>query len=144
MEENDLVLTQADKNNFLETARWGKFLGIVGFIMSGFIVIGGLSFITGAFVGADFDDMYAEIGGAMGFFYILIALLYIFPSLYVYRFSTQIQDGIKTNEPSKCTEAYNNLRKLFLFMGVMTIIALGLYVLAIIFMVMGGLMGGML
>ncbi|MEO1254900.1 MAG: DUF5362 family protein, partial [Bacteroidota bacterium] len=88
--------------------------------------------------------LYGGLGSVMGFFYILIALLYIFPSLYVYRFSSKIQEGIRSSDQSKCSYAYNNLRKLFLFTGILTIIALGLYLLVILFALMGGLMGGML
>lgn len=139
MEESELKLTGPDKKNFLETAKWGKFLSIVGFIMSGIIVLGGLTFAGGAF-----GDLYPGIGGGVGIFYVLIALLYIFPSLYLYRFSSQITSGIKDDDQQLCSEAYNNLRRLFLFMGVLMIITLSLYVLIILFAVMGGLMGGML
>ena len=143
MEENELVLTKADKNNLVQTAKWGKFLSIVGFVMTGLILLGGLSFIGGGLAGEELG-IYAGLGGAMGFFYILIAVVYVFPSYYLYRFSTQITDGLKSGNQDRCSEAYDNLRKLFVFTGILTIIGLGLYVLAIIFMVAGGLMGGML
>lgn len=140
MEENELVLTKGDKNNLLETAKWGRFLAIVGFVMSGFLVIGGLAVMM---AGSLFNEM--PFGGeVIGFVYILSALLYIFPSLYLYRFGTQIQRGIKEQHQEGCSEAYNNLRKLFLFMGVLTIIMLSLYALIILFTLMGGMMGGML
>ena len=32
MEENEIVLTRINKSNLPETARWGKFPGIVGFV----------------------------------------------------------------------------------------------------------------
>ncbi|WP_421764554.1 DUF5362 family protein [Ekhidna sp.] len=139
MEESDLKLTGSDKTNFLETAKWGKFLSIVGFIMSGFIVLGGLTFAGGAF-----SDLYPGLGGGIGVFYVLFALIYVFPSLYLYRFSTQIKSGIHNDDQQLCSEAYNNLRRLFLFMGVLMIVTLSLYVLIILFALMGGLMGGML
>lgn len=139
MEENEIVLTKIDKNNFLETARWGKFLGIVGFVMSGLVILGGLTMFGGAF-----NEVYPGLGGGIGFIYILASLLYIFPSLYTYRFSTKIKMGLQQNDQELCSEAYNNLRRLFLFMGVLTIIVLSLYVLMFFFVLMGGLMGGML
>lgn len=139
MEENELRLTDHDKANFLETARWGKFLSIVRFVMSGFIVLAGLAMFGGAFGG-----VYPGLGGGVGIIYVLMSLLYIFPSLYLYRFSTQIKDGIQGNDQGRSSEAYNNLRRLFLFMGVLMIIMLSIYALAILFMIMGGVMGGML
>ncbi len=139
MEENELVLTKADRSNFLETAKWGKFLGIVGFVMSGFIVLAGLTMFGGAFGG-----VYPGLGGGVGFIYILMSLLYIFPSLYLYRFSTKMKLGLQQNDAESCSDAYSNLKKLFVFLGVMTIVVLSLYILIIFFMLMGGMMGGML
>ncbi|WP_370089434.1 DUF5362 family protein [Ekhidna sp.] len=139
MEENQLKLTSADQANFLETARWGKFLSIVGFVMSGFIVLAGLAMFGGAFGG-----VYPGLGGSVGIVYILFSLLYIFPSLYLFRFSTQVRNGIKANDQSECSEAYANMKRLFVFMGILTIVVLSLYALAILFMIMGGVMGGML
>ncbi|MEO9483730.1 MAG: DUF5362 family protein [Ekhidna sp.] len=139
-EVNELVLTKADKNNFLETAKWGKFLAIVGFVMSGLMILAGF-FIMGA--GSMIDEMPFE-PGAFGIIYILISLIYIFPSLYLFRFSSQMQRSIREQSQHQCSEAYNNLRRLFVFMGVFTIIMLSIYALAILFGVLGGMMWGML
>ncbi|WP_436515470.1 hypothetical protein [Ekhidna sp. To15] len=140
MEENELVLSKSDQKNFLETAKWGKFLSIVGFVMSGFMILAGLVMMGSG-------SLYNELPfapGAFGLIYILISLIYIFPSLYLLRFSNQVQRGIREQNQVQCSEAYNNLRRLFLFMGVFTIIMLSLYILIILFALMGGLMGGML
>lgn len=139
MEENELMLTKLDKTNFLETARWGMFLAIVGFIFSGLIVLIGLTMFAGVF-----GELYPGFGGGVGIVYVLMSLLYIFPSLFLYRFSSKIKQGIQSNNHESCSEAYSNLRKLFLFMGVLTIIGIGLYVMILLFIIMGGVMGGML
>lgn len=141
IEEHELILSKKDQNNFRETAKWGKFLAIVGFVFSGFMVIAGLAMMGS---GALFQQEMPMAPGAFGLVYILFALLYIFPSLYLFRFSTQIQTGIRQQSQEQCSNAYDNLRKLFLFMGVMTIIVLSLYALIILFALMGGMMGGML
>jgi len=142
--EKEIKLTELDQSNLLESARWGKFLAIVGFIMSGFIVILGLGLMV--FAGGTFGEVYPGFaGGGIGFIYMLMSLLYIFPSLYLFRFSTQIKAGIAAGDQEKCSAAYNNLRRLFMFMGVLTLIVLSLYALAILmFIVVGGAMGGFL
>ena len=142
MEETNLVLTGSDKTNLLEAVKWGKFLAIIGLIMSGMVVLFGLFMIGGA--GGAFDEVYPGIGGGVGFIYILFSLLYIFPSLYLLRFSTQLKRGITSSDQESCSDAYNNLRRLFLFMGVLTIVVLALYALIILFAIMGSVMGGML
>ncbi|WP_425390583.1 hypothetical protein [Ekhidna sp.] len=142
MEENNLVITGADKSNLLETARWGKFLGIVGFIMSGLVLLIAIFMIVGlSSMDGSFNPGWES---GIGFLYFPVALLYIFPSLYLYRFSVRLNQGIKSMDQESCSSAYLNLKKLFVFMGVMTIIVLALYALAILFVIMGGVMGGML
>lgn len=139
MEEKELSLTVNDKNNLLETAKWGKFLGIVGFVMSGLIILLGVVMFGGAF-----DEVYPGFGSGIGVFYILISLLYIFPSLYLFRFSTQMKEGIASGDQDRCSEAFNYLRRLFLFMGILTIVALALYAFVFLGIFLGGAMGGML
>ena len=58
--------------------------------MSGFIVLAGLAMFGGAW-----GDVYPGVGGGVGIIYVLMSLLYIFPSLYLYRFSSQIKEGFK-------------------------------------------------
>lgn len=137
-EENTLHLTNADKNNMLETAKWGKFLSIVGFVFSGLMIVIGLMVMV-----QPFDELPISMG-AMGMIYVALSLVYIFPSLYLYRFSTQAQQGIRNGDSSICSEAYNNLRRLFFFMGILTIIMLSIYILGIFFVLIGGYMGSML
>ncbi|MEQ6167484.1 DUF5362 family protein [Ekhidna sp. MALMAid0563] len=139
MEEKELQITGTDKSTLLETAKWGKFLGIVGFIMSGFIILAGIFMFGGTF-----DEVYPGFGGGIGVFYILISLLYIFPSLYLFRFSTQMKEGLESGDQERCTNAFNYLRRLFLFMGILTIVVLALYALVFLGIFLGGAMGGML
>ncbi|NQZ79224.1 MAG: hypothetical protein HRT61_24360 [Ekhidna sp.] len=133
MNEDQLFLSQVDKRNLLDTAKWGKFLSILGFIFSTLIALGGLSL-----AGGSASEMFPGMGVGIGVVYVLISLIYIFPSLYLMRFSIQIKDGIEASDANLCSSAYNNLRRLFLFLGIMTIIVMGIYLLAVLFMIMGG------
>ncbi|MBK7408053.1 MAG: hypothetical protein IPJ40_08285 [Saprospirales bacterium] len=68
-----------------ETSRWAQFLAILGFVGTGFLfLVGLLMMAAGSALG---------LGGVMpfppavfGFFYLIIGAVYIFPSLYLYRF----------------------------------------------------------
>src|ERR1700733_7444260 len=78
-----------------ETARWGKFLAIVGFIYCGLIAI--FSFFAGsilannpavaAYPGTEVRSV-SMIGGAfLTMLYLIIAVIYFFPCLYLLRYS---------------------------------------------------------
>ncbi|MCB0851229.1 MAG: hypothetical protein KDD63_03225, partial [Bacteroidetes bacterium] len=73
-----------------------------------------------------------------------MGLLYFMPSLYMYRFATKTRAGIDSFSSEQLTEGMMNLKSLFKFMGITTIIVMGLYAMFIVFAVAGGLAGLMM
>jgi len=135
-ETNDLNGVQFSsqiKQNLTETAKWAKFLAIVGFVMLGLIIVAALfMFVAGTtnFGGASF------IGIALG--YLLMAALYFFPTYYLFLFSRKIKLGLNSSIQSEVDEAFANLKKLFKFTGILMIIMLSIYALVILLAVVGG------
>jgi MFS family permease len=109
-----------------ETGKWGKFLAIVGFIVMGLIVLAGL------FAGKLFATLGQTAGmpyaGLIGVFYILIAVLYFFPILYLFNFSSRIRKALQTKDNQTLDSAFENLKSHYKFMGIFMIIILGIYV----------------
>jgi uncharacterized membrane protein len=68
-------------------------------------------------------------------FYIGIAVLYLFPVTYLYRFSNRMRAGLLAIDQNLVTNAFGNLKSLFKFMGIMTIVILVIYLLFILFVV---------
>ncbi|RDV12550.1 hypothetical protein DXT99_22555 [Pontibacter diazotrophicus] len=135
---------------FLRTAaRWGKFLAIIGFVMIGFMVLMALG--IGAFMSGMMQGMNNTTGvmSALGssffsIFYLLFALLYFFPVLYLYRFSSKVQRALDLQSETEIDEAFKNLKSLLKFMGVLTIIVLAFYVLSILVVFLGIGIGSMM
>ena len=125
-----------------ETAKWAKFLSIVGFIIAGFMVLMGL------FMGTVMSTMAGGLGNEipgfpmwiMSTIYILFAILYIMPMLYMYRFSSKMQTALLRENQMELTSSFENLKSLFKFAGIMTIIMLGFYGLMILGAMFVGLM----
>ena len=105
----DLKIDRPVATNLSEAAKWGKFLGIMGFIFCGLMVI----------------------------VYILIAILYFFPCLYLYNFSAKMQRALQANDQGSLTDSFKNLKSCFKFLGIMTIVILTFYLLAIIVAIAG-------
>ena len=126
-----------------ETAKWGKFLAILGFIGSGFMVLAGIvMMLFGSFIG-DSPELAATpfasgFGALMGVFYILIAVVYIMPALYLFRFCDRTKKALATNDTPVLTDAFGQLKSLYKFMGVLAAIFIGLYALIFIFAIVGG------
>ncbi len=146
MEQNETTLfkleIEGSSSRFLsETAKWAKFLSIVGFILCGLLVI--LALFMGTLMGTTFSQIEGAglLGGGMSIFvtlfYLIIAVLYFFPCLYLFRFSNKMKGALIENNQVEMTSAFENLKSCFKFMGIMTIVILSLYALAILFAVMG-------
>lgn len=144
MESENLVIGIESKNYLHETAKWAKLLAIAGFIMTGLLVL--IAFGVGAFM-----NNFSKLGGAqtgpfssiiITIFYLAIAAIYIFPCLYLYRFAIKTKLALAENDTNQLTEALMNQKSLYKFMGVATIIMLVFYALAIVFVLIGFLMGG--
>jgi len=130
-----------------ESAKWAKFLAILGFIVCGLIVLA--SFFAGSVLSAAFSRYGTEGGSAISgvggafvtILYILIALLYFFPCLYLFRFATKMQLAIRNNDQEQLNNSFKNLKSWFRYIGILTIILMSLYALALIFIVIGAAAG---
>jgi hypothetical protein len=78
-------------------------------------------------------------GGALTVGYLIFAALWFFPCLYLYRFATQMQQAIQSNEQLKIQQSLRNLKSYFRFVGILFIVILSLYALGIL----GGLAAGL-
>lgn len=124
-------LCNKEVKSFLsETARWAKFLSIVGFVGLGLFVIIAVVMMAGMAVFA--SALGATEAGLLGVIYILLAVVYFFPVLYLYRFSVSIKNSLEFGDESEWNNGFLNLKKTFKFMGVFTIVILSMYVLALL------------
>ena len=143
--ESGMALSTDARRFLYETSRWAQFLAILGFVGAGILVIMGFAMMA---MGGMLADSFAQLGfppAAFGLFYIVLALIYIFPSLYLYQFSTRTKTAIQGSNPSQLTEGLGYLKSTFKFYGIMAIVFIALYFLIILIGVFAGtaaFMGG--
>lgn len=141
MEQNeqslfDLQIDSTSQSYLSETARWGKFLAIVGFIFCGLIAL------MAIFAGSIFATASNQLGGGIGvlgggmvtIFYVLIGLLWFFPFYYLYIFSSKMQNALRSNDQQALQTAFANQKSCYKFVGILTIVMLSIYILAILSM----------
>jgi hypothetical protein len=141
-DSNNLVLTPEAQGYLLSAGKWATFLGILGFVFCG------LFFIIALFTGTIFSKMaqitpynnpmftaMAGLGGTITVFYILIDVLYFFFAFYLYQFATKIKAGIKFSDSAQVAIALGKLKSFFKLWGIVTIVLIGIYVLAFIIFV---------
>jgi hypothetical protein len=143
----ELQIDQPSQNYLSESARWARFLAIMGFIGCGLMVLGGLlfgSFFSLMMKNAE-PETTAAAGGMISSLYaasaIMGAVLIFFPSLYLFRFSSKMRMATNNNDQSALTDSIKNLKSFFKFYGIVTIVVLSLYALAIVAAVIGAMVG---
>jgi len=152
MEQHDVHIFESGGLNemsrayLLETSRWTKFLAIMGFIATGIMVLAAFFMMAmgstmGALAGSSASMMGGLMGVGMGMIYILVAAIYIYPVITLYKFSRNMKRGLQTNNNDLVTEAFRNQKNLYKFLGILMIILLAFYLMAFIFAGIG-LMGG--
>lgn len=137
-----LEIDERSRSFLKETAKWARFLAIVGFVMMGLMVLGGLFFgstlaaLSGAGAGA------AMGGGVLMIVYVIVALIYFFPLLYLFKFATKMQQALKTDDQGVLIESFENMKSCFKFMGIFTIVILAFYALMLIIALIAGAAAG--
>jgi hypothetical protein len=140
MSEGSMSITPEIKSFLSETAKWAKFLAIIGFVGIGFMVLFGLFFSTFMASMSGLGGAEAGMGIIMSIFYLAFAALYFFPTLWLFKFATKMKTALANDNQSFLRESFQNLKKCYQFIGILMAIVLGLYAVGI---VIGLLFGGM-
>ena len=135
-ELEQLTLTSRAKGFLKETAKWCKFLSILGL---------GLLFLSSFFISTIYASMPQStsipfnLGTAMTIFYIIMIAIYIFPLYYLHQFSVKLKKALTSKDDEVLANAFEMLKSHYKFVGVFTIIMLSIYILAGIVGLMGAI-----
>jgi uncharacterized membrane protein YjgN (DUF898 family) len=131
-EEKKIEIGADILNNLNTTRKWTMFLSILGFIFLGFLIVAGLT--TSLFLSA-FKTEDVGLGipeSLMIILFIVIAAIYFFPVFFLFRFSRHTRNAVQTLDKHELQKAFRNLKLYFLYIGVMIIIVLSIYIIALI------------
>ena len=127
----DLVIDQEGSRYLTEMAKWARLLSILGLILAVLMVIAGLVM---AFIGSSVNSFAGlrGMGPAIGIIYIVLGLLYMYPSWVLLKFASVMPSALKKSDQLLVNEALKNLNSCFRFWGILSVIIIGLYVLVIV------------
>lgn len=136
-----LVLNSKSKIFLREISKWTFFFSIMGFVSIFLIVV--IAILMGT-VYAPMLDMVAQqqglqsLGVIVTITYLVMAVLYFMPVLYLFKFSKKMKSALLTKNDDILADAFENLKSHYKFIGVLTIIMISLYVLLIGFSLVAG------
>jgi hypothetical protein len=122
-----IELTDESISYLNETRKWTIFLAILGFIFLGLMVIMSFSFGTffSALGGQGINPPFPSFLFVV--LYLAIGLIYFFPILYLYKFSSFTKQGLVEKNETLMTLAFKNLKSHYKYIGIFTIVFLCLY-----------------
>jgi hypothetical protein len=133
----DLQLDTTSQNHLLETAKWGKFLAIVGFVIIALFLVSAfeVAAIFSATLSSTQMPPFMGIGLSAGF--IIVALLGFIPTLLLFQFSTKLKKSIQLGDQEGITQAFSKQKSLYKYLGVVLIVYLCFLALILILEVLG-------
>jgi len=140
--DTNLALTEAAKYYLLISSKWTKFLSILGFILSGVVAIFAIFANTLLSNLGTYGGVFGTVAGLGALYtvvYFIMAALYFFPSLYLFKFSKGIKEALYSDDDQLLEEALKNQKSLFKFWGIFAIVILSIYLLIGIFAFLGSL-----
>ena len=132
-EDRKIEMNSEILDSLNSTRKWTTFLAVLGFIFLGLLIIAGLA--TSLFL-TTFNTTEANLGIPESFMiliFIVIGAIYFFPVFFLFRFSRNIRDAIQNLDQQKLQKGFRNLRLYFTYIGIMVIVVLTIYVVALLF-----------
>src|SRR5690349_7965252 len=111
--ESNLFELQFDHESmsFLsDTAKWAKFLSIVGFVFTGILVL--VAFFLGNLISSlsPFGAALSGVGFLGTVFYLGVAVLIFFPNWFLFNFARKIQAAFLHNDQATLNASLSNMK----------------------------------
>jgi hypothetical protein len=130
----ELLVDSIAHTHLSETAKWARFLAIVGFFISGLLLLAAV--FAGTFLTAiNTTSVAAGIFSAtiLSSVYVIIAAIYFLLCLYLFRFANKMKAALMASDQDSFNLALHNLKLVYRITGIVVIVYLALIVLALIF-----------
>ncbi|HEX6845671.1 MAG TPA: hypothetical protein VF144_01775 [Chitinophagaceae bacterium] len=147
-----LGIDNISKGHLSEAAKWAKFLAICGFIFIGLMVVYGIlmsiMIVSMTSTMGQVDTISSEdtfkgfMGIGMIIFYIVFAVIAFFPYYFLLRFANKMKGALISNDQELLNGSFQNLKILYRYAGILTIISLVLIIFGILSMAATVMMAG--
>jgi hypothetical protein len=121
-----------------EASPWLQFVGILGYIGCGLLVIGGIFSAVGFSVAAAFTELGEFPFWIIALIYIPMGVLFFFPAHFTYNFGKKIRNYRFSNSTEELELALKNNKSLWKFYGIICIIYLAFIPVSFIILIAGG------
>jgi hypothetical protein len=111
------------------------FLAILGFVGVGFMALMAIFMTSVMSMIPETPGPFGAIKGFLSIFYLVIAVLYLFPVYYLFKYADNTKKALNSENSDLLTSAFGYLKSHHKFLGIAAIVIISLYILAAIVMV---------
>lgn len=135
-----LNIDPVTKAHLSETAKWARFLAVVGFVLLGLFLLGGIA--VALFTDRPLDTYggsgaFSAFGVGISFVFLLASVIWFFPLLFLFRFGSRMRTALNGNDQNALNTSFQNLKICVRYVGIITIIIIALYALLLVFAIVG-------
>jgi hypothetical protein len=129
---SEMTVTPAGKQALKSMSRWMRFMAVLGFIGCATLLLSGLMMMLGSSLLSNSNLPFAVPTKGKGFSYLVIAVLIFFPYLFLNRSCNAINNALMSGNNEELEAGLINMKSYWKYMGIFTIIILGLLMLKIL------------
>ena len=122
LDSDKLKINNSIRENLITSAKWARFLAVIGFVFTGLMALASIVLLV-----TSLRSGFAPLILA-AFIYLGLTITMIFPALYLIRFAGSIEKGLNSNKQGEFDYGVQNLKSLFKFTGIYTIVFIVLYI----------------
>ncbi|WP_316822766.1 DUF5362 family protein [Pedobacter gandavensis] len=132
-----LIITEDMRSHIYETAKWAKFLSIVGFVGCVLMI---LLALTMPVVMESLNKLGKNTLGngsvaTTTATYLITGILYFYPSLMLFKYANSAQQAVLYMDQESLEEATAKMKSLFKFVGIMTICTLAILAVSLLIII---------
>jgi hypothetical protein len=126
------VLTDRGLDMLRKTKPWARLLGVLILVGAGFMVVGGVLMIAMGIFGAAarYGSSASDVLGItfMGVLYLLFAVMYLMPGVYLNRYASRIGDLVQGGREDQLEQALEAQKSFWKFVGIAALLTIVLWI----------------
>lgn len=138
-EATGMPITPKTKDYLKEIQKWALFFAIAGFVSVGMLVLAAVFMPSLLTATSGLTNPPPGTTAAIGFMYIIMAVLYFVPTLYMLNFSRRLKSALLRDDSGELVTAFKFLKSHFKFIGILIIVFLSLYVVIILIAILASM-----
>ncbi len=123
------------------TRPWVRLLAVLGFIFAIFICLAGAAMMVGSSFMGEATGLTGMAGVGIGVLYLLLALIYIFPSIWMWRYAGSIQTLLSSRQTADLDEAMKHQKAVWRFFGIIAMVMIVIYAVIIVVAIIAATVG---